>query len=61
MAGPLFSALTIFLNLIRPWTFMASSLPYLPPTILSFLRAGDFRSLASWSAIKAAWFGRFCT
>ena len=49
------------LGLVDPWIFMSISLSYLPPTILSFLRAGDLRALTSWSTIKAAWFGRFCT
>jgi SAM-dependent methyltransferase len=44
---------------IEPFHFMGIALSYLPSTLLSLLLALDFRTLFSWSRLRAAWFGRF--
>ncbi|KAK3325795.1 S-adenosyl-L-methionine-dependent methyltransferase [Apodospora peruviana] len=49
----------IVLALLFPWKFMSISLSYLPGTIISALRAGQFRTLLSWPRLQAAWFSRF--
>ncbi|KAK4040300.1 S-adenosyl-L-methionine-dependent methyltransferase [Parachaetomium inaequale] len=46
-------------SLLHPWQFMALSLSFLPPTLLSALLALDLRTLLSPSRLRAAWFGRF--
>jgi SAM-dependent methyltransferase len=51
----------ILLSLIDPWLFMASSLYYLPGTILSLMLTSNFSALLSWSRIRDAWFSRFWT
>jgi SAM-dependent methyltransferase len=46
--------LTTLLGLLSPWTFLLTSLTYLPGTLLS-----SPSSLLSWSRLHSLWFSRF--
>ncbi|KAK3681435.1 S-adenosyl-L-methionine-dependent methyltransferase [Podospora appendiculata] len=59
MANPLSYTWEALSALLFPWRFMLISLTFLPPTLLSLLRAGDARAIFSWPLLQAAWFGRF--
>lgn len=49
----------IFWSFLYPWLFLFESVKRFPPTVLRLLRAGDARTLLSWSRLRAAWFGTF--
>ncbi|OLN86389.1 Methyltransferase-like protein 7B [Colletotrichum chlorophyti] len=53
------SVFEVMRGLVGPWIFLSLAFSFLPGTILSLLRAGDFRALLSPSRIQNAWFSAF--